>query len=502
MSAEILLEVEHLNKYFGPTHANNDVSFSLKKGEVKALMGENGSGKSTLISQIAGIHKTDGGCMMLAGVDYHPHNAMEANRKGVAMVVQELGVIGNLPVGVNMFLGRTDQFSKAGIVSIKKLYNAANEQFEQWQLPRIPLNKLTAGLNIETRKMIELARALSNDPQLLLLDEITQSLSLNFRNKLYDLIEKFKSMGRSIILISHDIEESIQLSDSLIVLRDGEIVCEAKSANITPDELKSKMVGRKILGSGYYRSDNEVIYGEDILLRVSDLTVEKELEDISFDLHKGEILGFCGLSDSGIHEIGKAVYGLSKVKKGTVELKSRNITIKTPMSALKNGMAYVPKDRDNEALFINDNILFNMCLPSFSELSGLAGFVDPKKEKSLANKMCDSLSVKCTGITQKMSGLSGGNKQKVNLGRWLAKDLDVIVLDCPTRGVDVGVKSYIYNIMKELKEKGLGMILISDELTEVLGMSDRLNIMKEGRIVSTICRNEDFTEHSVIGKMI
>jgi ribose transport system ATP-binding protein len=365
----------------------------------------------------------------------------------------------------------------------------------------VPLGKLTDGMMIETRKIIELARALSVDPQLLLLDEITQSLSLNNRNKLIELINKLKEMGRSVIVITHDVEELIQITDTITVLRDGAVVGDVVSKETTPDEIKRMMVGRDISGE-YYRADLKPEYEEKVVLSVKDLTVPGEFENVSFDVHEGEILGFCGLSDSGIHAVGKAVYGLVKPSCGSVTLKADGIEIRRAPKALHSNMAYVPKDRDNEALMIHASILDNFSLPSLTRLQGKVGYLAPKKLKRLASDMVNEMRVKCTDIYQPMDALSGGNKQKVNLGRWLAKDPKVLVLDCPTRGVDVGVKAYIYSLMKEAKKKGIATILISDELPEVLGMADRLIVMKRGKVTATIRRDEDFTEQSVIGVMI
>jgi ribose transport system ATP-binding protein len=499
--SDTVIEIKGLNKYFGPTHANRDINFSVKKGEIKGLIGENGSGKSTLISQIVGLYPHDSGEMLLNGKEYNPHNPIDANRCGISMVMQELGVIGSLPGGVNVFLGRTGQFTKRGVVSLKALNRAAAQQFEKWDLPKVPLNKLTGGMMIETRKMIELARALSVDPQLLLLDEITQALSMNNRNKLYELIKKLKSMGRSVIVITHDVEELIEITDSITVLRDGEVVGDVVSADTTPDDVKRMMVGREISGD-YYRSDMKPDFKDNVVLSVKGLTVPGEIEDVSFDVHEGEILGFCGLSDSGIHTVGKAVYGLTKPLRGVIRLNEKGIDIKKSTKALQNNMAYVPKDRDNEALMIHARIYDNLNLPSLTEQQGAVGYLAPRKLKKLAQDMTDELSIKCTSIYQPLDALSGGNKQKVNLGRWLAKDLKVLILDCPTRGVDVGVKAYIYSLMKEIKKNGIATILISDELTEVLGMADRLIVMKDGEITGMIRRDEGFTEQSVIGVMI
>ncbi|MCF0120800.1 MAG: sugar ABC transporter ATP-binding protein [Oscillospiraceae bacterium] len=499
--SEYVLEIRGLNKSFGPTLANVNVDFTLRRGEVRGLIGENGSGKSTLLSQIAGLYPRDSGDMLVNGEPYNPRSPLDANSHKISMVMQELGVVGNLPASVNVFLGHTDEFSKFGIVSLRKMKKAAQEQFEKWDIPMPPLSRLTDGMMIESRKMIELARALSVDPDILLLDEVTQSLSLNNRNRLYELIKKLKSMGRSVIVITHDIEEMIEITDTITVLRDGEVVGSVNSAETNPDEIRMMMVGRQVSGS-YYRADMKPDYSDEVVLRVDDMEVPGELSEVSFEVHAGEILGFCGLSDSGIHTVGKAAFGLAKLSKGTVHMVPTDTDITSAPQAQRNYMGYVPKDRDNEALMIHANIRDNVVMPSMRELTGGIGFLNPPKLARLANDTRTSLSVKSTGILQPMDALSGGNKQKVNLGRWLAKDLKLLILDCPTRGVDVGVKAYIYSLMKEAKTKGIAMILISDELTEVLGMADRLFVMKNGRIKKEIRRDEDFTEQSVIGVMI
>jgi len=499
-NGENVLEIRGLSKSFGSTLANIDIDFTLKKGEIHGLIGENGSGKSTLISQVAGILQPDEGEMILNGDIYAPRSLLDANDRGVSMVVQELGIVKSLPAAANIFLGRTKMFSKFGIVSLKKLNQAANAEFEKWDLPKVDLINLTDGMMIETRKMIELARAMSVDPEVLILDEITQSLSYNNRNKLYGLVKKLKAMGRSVIVITHDVEEMIEMTDRITVLRDGKVAGVLSSGETTPDEVKHLMVGREISGE-YYRSDNAPDYDENSpVLTVKNISAAGEIQDVSFDVHKGEILGFCGISDSGIHTVGKAVYGLEKLSSGQVLLEGR--PLKSPTQALASNMAYIPKDRDNDALMMQASIWENFALPSITELTGKICFIPTRGLRALAQRMSEQMAVKCRDIYQVMRDLSGGNKQKVNLGRWLAKDIKLLILDCPTRGVDVGVKAYIYSLMKEAKAKGIAIILISDELTEVLGMSDRLCVMKNGQLKAIIPRGDDFTEISLIKVMV
>jgi ribose transport system ATP-binding protein len=374
-----ILEINKLNKYFGPTHANRDIDFSVKKGEIKGLIGENGSGKSTLISQIAGLYRRDSGRMLLDGKEYDPHSPIDANNSGISMVMQELGVVGSLPAGVNVYLGRTGQFTKNGVVSLKALNRAAAEQFEKWDLPKVPLNKLTDGMMIETRKMIELARALSVDPKLLLLDEITQSLSMNNRNKLYELLKKLKAMGRSVIVITHDVEELIKVTDTITVSarrRSGgrRGFGEDDAGGGQADDGRSRDQ-RRLLPSGHEAG----LPGRGGAER-SEPDGSNEIEDVSFEVHEGEILGLCGLSDSGIHTVGKAVYGLAKPSCGRVYLKAKELAVKKATKALKSNMAYVPKDRDNEALMLHASILDNFSLRRWA--SCRAGWASSRRERS------------------------------------------------------------------------------------------------------------------------
>lgn len=507
MAGETILKIEGLNKHFGITHANVDIDFELKKGEIRALAGENGSGKSTLLSQIAGIYSSDSGKMYLNGKEYAPKSPMDATENKIAIIVQELGLIADLPAGVNVFLGRTDQFAKGGFINNRKIYKAANEVLENWGLPKINFNRPTEGLNIENRKMIELTRALSADPDILILDEVTQSLSHDNREVVYKLIAKFKEMGRSILLISHDLEETIRISDSITILRDGHVVDTMDTEHVTEaqleevgNEIKRKMVGREVDGD-YYRVDEEEIYEDEVVFSFDHVSTSY-LKDVTFDVHKGEILAFCGLSDSGIHEVGQVAYGLAKPTQGKVFLNAENVEIKDAMFSLRHRIAYVPKDRDAEALMMSTSILNNFCVPSLEEIAGKLGYVSAKKMREMSNNSKAEYNVKCTSVDQNMNGLSGGNKQKVNLGRWLMKDLQLLIIDCPTRGVDVGVKAYIYHVMNEAKKSGLTMLLITDELTEAMGMADNIVVMKDGAVKKIIGRSSHFSEEKMIEEMI
>ena len=501
MANECILKIENLNKSFGITHANKNICMELKRGEVRGLAGENGCGKSTLLSQIAGIYKSDSGNMYLNGEPYKPNGPIDAANHKIAIVVQELGLVGDLPAGINVFLGKTSEFTTAGFVSIRKIFKKANDEMEKWGLPKLNFNRLASGMNVEGRKMIELVRALASDPDILILDEVTQSLSQDNRNVVYEIIKKFKSMGRSVILISHDLEEAIRITDTISIFRDGELITTEDSRKITEDELKRKMVGRELEGD-YYRVDHEDQYNDSVVFEVKNVTTDTGLKDLSFDLHEGEILAFCGLSDSGIHDVGQVAYGLIPPKTGEVIFTQINTKMKNAEHALDNKVAYVPKDRDGEALMMKSSIMNNFMLPSINEIKGKLGYLSTDKMKKMSEEAKKRYKVKCTGILQNMDGLSGGNKQKVNLGRWLIKDLKVLIVDCPTRGVDVGVKAYIYQCLRDAKKQGIGTILITDELSEAIGMADNIVVMKNGSIKKTIKRSSHFNEEEIIEVMI
>lgn len=339
---------------------------------------------------------------------------------------------------------------------------------------------------------MELARALITDPDFLVLDEISQALSQDNRQVLYKFIEQFKSQGRTILMVTHDLEEMVEICDQIAVLRDGVIV-ECKDAKeFTMDELKRQMIGREVSGD-YYRDDQKEQYENEVVLEVRDLTIEGKCEHISFDVHKGEILGVCGLSDAGIHELGSAIYGLEH-HDGTVRVKASDTLLKHPDDLVKTKGAYLSKDRDANGLMLDAGIGANLIIPSLVELSGPVGFLSPKKTRALAEKASQAFEIKSSGLNHIVRRLSGGNKQKVNLSRWLVKDLDYIILDCPTRGVDIGVKAYIYSVLKKAKAEGKAIIMISDELQEAMGMSDRIMVMKDHKFAAMLSRNCDFTE--------
>ena len=498
--SEIIFRAEHMMKYYGATHANDDVSITLPRGEVRGLIGENGSGKSTLISMVAGMNKRDSGDMQVLGQAYDPKSPLDASAAKIGTVVQELGMIDGLTVGQNIFMGRTDRFTKGGIIDLGRLYSEAAELFTKWGFSGFPVKKMVGTLSVEEKKVVELVRALSIDPELLILDEITQALSFNNRQQLLKIISQERDAGKAVLIVTHDIEEMIAITDRITVMRDGKVVAEVNSREITPEQLKRMMVGRE-LGGAYYRDDAREDYDSHVVMKVDNLTAEG-FENVSFELHQREILGLCGLSDAGIHEVAEALFGVRDKSSGAVTLTDSGTAIRTPWQAMEMKMGYVPKDRDKQALMVNDTIEDNVCLAGVSLTTGKLGFLSPKKRKTISKQVIEQFAVKTEGPGQVLSGLSGGNRQKVNLGRWMIQDKDILILDCPTRGVDVGVKADIYQMMIEAKKDGVSILMVSDELPELIGMCDRLIIMKDGKVVSEVLRSEGMTEEKLIEVMM
>lgn len=493
--------LKNISKSFGVTKANQNITLEIRRGTVHGLAGENGSGKSTLASMICGILQPDSGEMFKGGQPYKPATPIEANQNKVAMVVQELGVIGSLPPLVNMFLGSTDQYRKNGLVNFGLMKAKADEVFEKWGLSRIPMNGMAEYLSIEHRKVLELARALTADPDLLILDEVSQALSLDTRKMLYRFIEKFKADGRSILIISHDLEEMVDICDTVTILRDGLLIDTRAAHELDEDKLRQLMIGRELEGD-YYRSDKAESYQDEVILKAEDLTVPRKIENISFELHRGEILGVCGLSDAGIHDLGMAIFGLENNRTGKLTYMPAKKELRSSDDVISTKGAYLSKDRDAYGLMLDASIYHNIALPNAAELTGKGGFLSPKKMSALVSRAAEGFEIKAKNIRQTVRHLSGGNRQKVNLSRWMIKDLDYIILDCPTRGVDVGVKAYIYHVLLKAKAQGVAVLLISDELQEALGMSDRIMVFRDHHCVTTLNRSGEFSETKIAEVML
>lgn len=498
--SDIRLEVKKVSKFFGITKALQEVSFNINKGEIHALIGENGSGKSTLTNSLTGIYQKDSGEFILDGKKVSPKNQVEANNEGISIIVQELGTLDGLTVAENIFLGHEDKFVKCGIKNTNAMNRQATELLKKYGFDRIKASDMIENYNFEDRKLVEIVKATYFGPKIVVIDETTTALSQEGREELYKHMKRIRSEGNTVIFISHDLPEVLSLSDTITVLRDGVYIDTVSSADMDEEGLKKLMVGREVTGD-YYRADYGEPISDEVVMRVKDVTVPGLISNINFELHKGEILGFGGLSESGMHEVGKACFGASFDREGSVTL-ADGTQINDIPTAIAHSIAYTSKDRDNESLVMNQSIGDNICLPSLDDLANKAHMLSDKKLKEFANTYAEQMSTKMQSVDQFVSDLSGGNKQKVVLARWIGKDSDILVLDSPTRGIDIKVKQDIYQLMDKMRKAGKSIIMISEELMELIGMCDRIIIMKDGQISGELLRSQDMDENSLIAKMV
>lgn len=502
MDRQCLLETKGIYKSFGPTRALVDVNLQVNRGEVRGLIGENGSGKSTICSIIAGAQNADKGDMLLKGKPYMPNGNVDAQKQGISMVVQELGTITGISVASNIFLGNLDRFTKNGFLSIGKMNKAAKEILTDLGVPETDPAMMVQKLNFEDRKIVEIARAMYSEPDVLIIDETTTALAQKGRTLLYKIIRKMQKANKAVLFISHDLEELMEICNSITVLRDGNFIDTLTKEEMTIPQLRRLMVGRELSGN-YYRTDCDGGYDDEVVLDIQRVTTGSMVENFSAQLHKGEILGIGGLSDCGMHEIGRAAFGIDKPITGCVVLKAdgKEIRITNPGIAIDNRMGYVSKDRDKEALILNASIKENIVMPSLDLLKKCT-YISRAREDKMSNTLIETMEIKCYSNRQYCSELSGGNKQKVVFAKWLANESNVFILDCPTRGIDVGVKAKMYALMYELKKAKKSIIMISEELPELIGMSDRILIMKDGQVSGEFTRMESPSEHDIIRYMI
>lgn len=494
----MLAKFEHMKKYFGATKAVDDISIQIEEGEIRAIVGENGSGKSTLLSMIAGILKPDEGHMEVEGKNYHPHSQSDANRLGVSMIVQEINTLPGLTVAENIFLGRESEYSKGFFRDLKKLNQLAKDKLETAGLHSInPADDVTR-YSLEQRKMIELVRAADIAPKILMVDETTTALSQTGREELYKLMKATKNRGSSVLFISHDLKEVLQISDTITVMRDGKYIDTVKSNEMTEDSLKRLMVGRELSGH-YYREDYDTKISDEVVLEVKDLNCPSHFKNVNFQLHRGEILGFGGLSEAGMHEVARALYGTEYDVTGQILVNGK--AVHTIKDRLDEKLGYISKNRDMESLFNQASIRDNICITCMEKLAPRF-LVTKGKMTQFSERQADILHVKMEDVNQLVGALSGGNKQKVALSKWLACDTEIFVMDSPTRGIDVGVKAVIYSLMEELKKQGKSMIIVSEELLELIGMADRILIFKDGEVSGEIYRSPDLSEEQLVQEMI
>ena len=501
MEKEVLLSCKGIFKNFGPTRALIDVDFEIHRGEICGLIGENGSGKSTLTSIFAGIQPAMSGRMFRAGEEYHPANMLQAQQKGVAIIVQEAGTLPNLDVAANVFVGNFQMFRRGSFLDVKKMHAEANRILDEIGAGDIRANMPVGSLNFEDRKIVEIARAMYLKPDIIIIDETTTALAQKGRMLIYNLIKKFEAEGKAVIFISHDLDELSEVCNSIVVLRDGQVISRLEGEEMTVKNMRTLMVGRELTGD-YYRGDYDGSFSDKVVLEVNHVTsADGYIRDFNCQLHAGEILGIGGLANSGMHEIGRMMFGAAEMVTGQIVHMKTGDQITNPIAAIRHHMGYISKDRDKESISLEASIQDNIVLPALDRIKkGI--FITGRSEKELANAQIKAMSIKCISGKQFCSELSGGNKQKVAFAKWLGVDCDIFIMDCPTRGIDIGVKVAMYKLIYELKKKGKSIVMISEELMELIGMSDRMLIMKNGSVAKEIMRSPDVTDAQIIEYMI
>lgn len=490
---ELILSVKDISKKFPGVLALNKVQLDLYKGEVLALIGENGAGKSTLMKILLGEYIPSEGEMNFKGKPYKPKSPHEALHKGISMIHQEISLVPHMSVSENIWIGRESMFTKMGIISSKKRDEETKRLLSRLNIQADP-DALVSSLSVANMQLVEVARAVSYNSDIIIMDEPTSALTNVEIDKLYNIIRDLTSQGKSIIFISHKLEELFTICDRITVLRDGQYVDTKPIADVSQEELVKMMVGRELTNM-FPKED--VDFG-DIAFEVQNLTHKGYFEDISFQVRKGEILGFCGLMGAGRTEIMQSIFGIDKITSGTIKLDGKEIRIKVVKDAIKNRIAMVTEDRLRRGAIHKLSVKVNMTLAGLDKICRF-GFIDKKKEAEDCKRMVESMSIKISDSSQEIGNLSGGNQQKVIIGKWLLSDPEVLILDEPTRGIDVGAKSEIYKLIGSLAQQKKAILMVSSELPELMGISDRILVIRNGKITGEFLR-EDFSQEVLMAK--
>ena len=481
---EYLLRMEHIEKSFPGVRALKDVSLAIRPGEVHALIGENGAGKSTLMKILSGAYKKDGGKIFWMDKEIDIHSTAHSTEIGISIIYQELNQMPNMSVAENIFIGR--ERSKKGFMLDHKRTCAEAEKFVREVGLDVDVRTMCSELSIAQRQMVEVAKALSVNAKLIIMDEPTSSLTDRETEILMGLIRKLKASGVSIVFISHKLNEIFEISDCISVLRDGEFVGNIATKDCTNDMLIQMMVGREL--TDIFPKKEVPI--SDVVLSVKNLNAGKAVQNVSFELHKGEILGFAGLVGAGRSETMRAIFGVDRAESGEIIIDGKKLPVRhTPADSIAAGIGFLPEDRKLQGLILGMTVRENTTMASMKKTL-VNKMVNYKREVEITQGYVDRLGVRTPGVEQKVVNLSGGNQQKVVIGKWLNTDPKVLILDEPTRGIDVGAKKEIHSLMGELTSQGVAVIMISSELPEVLGMSDRIIVMHEGRICGEFSRDE------------
>jgi len=489
--SDFILELRKITKRFSGVEVLHEVSFALRSGEVHALLGENGAGKSTLVKVMTGVYQPDGGEIYLNGTRVHFGDPRESHQAGIAAIYQELSLFPDLDVAENIFVGRQPT-TRFGSIDWRKLYDEAGKLLTSLGV-QLNLKQKARSLSIAQQQMVEIARAFSINAHILIMDEPTSSLTLNEVADLFRLVRRLRDDGTAIIFISHRLEELFELADRVTVLRDGAYVDTRALEEVNRDELIRLMVGRTI-SNLFPKLD---VKAGDVALKVENLSRAGFFENISFELRKGEILGMAGLIGAGRTNVARAIFGVEPSTSGSIQIDGREVSITSPQQAIALGLAFVPEDRQLHGLIPPMNITANISLPML-ETYAKHSWLQEKVERMSVFNAARQMEVRANNIWQKASELSGGNQQKIVLAKWLSTRPQILIMDEPTRGIDVGTKAAVHALMSKLAAEGMAILVISSELPEVLGMCDRVIVMREGRMAAHFTRAEATQEKIIL----
>lgn len=485
-----ILEMTDIDKSFPGVKALSKASLDLYSGEVNVILGENGAGKSTLMKVLTGVHQKDSGKILLNGKEIAPVSPKEANKLGISIIYQEFNLLPDMTVAENIHIGREPK-NFLGVIDEKKLISETQSTLDRLNLDIKPSDKVDS-LSVGEQQMVEIAKAISLNSNILIMDEPTAALTEKEIDELFKVMKDLKAKGVGIIYISHRLEEFERIADRVTVLRDGKYIDNLNFKETTLDELIKLMVGRS-LEDKFPKRDVKI--GE-TLFSVEGLNQKDQLEDINFEVKAGEVLGISGIMGAGRTELARAIFGATPIDSGELTLENKKIKISSPRDAIKLGIAYLTEDRKKDGLLLNQTVEDNIMIAN-PEIYSNFGVCDFNTSKEISNKYVDDLGIKTPSIYQKVKNLSGGNQQKVILARWLCQKKKVLIIDEPTRGIDVGAKREVYQLVNELVKDGAAVIMISSELPEVMGMSDRIMVMHEGKIAKTLLK-EEFSQEKII----
>lgn len=488
--SEHILELKKISKSFSGVEVLHDVSFALRPGEVHALLGENGAGKSTLVKIITGVHQPDRGEILLKGEPVHFIDARESRQAGIAAIYQELSLFPDLDVAENIFVGR-QPVGGVGQVDWRKMYSEAGQLLESLGV-KLDLKQKARMLSIAQQQMVEIARAFSIHARILIMDEPTSSLTLHEVDDLFRLVRRLREQGTAVIFISHRLDELYALADRVTVLRDGSYVDTKSMKDVTRDDLIRMMVGRTITNL-FPKQD---VTAGNVILKVENLTRAGSFSDVSFELRRGEIVGLAGLVGAGRTNVARAIFGVEPPTSGRIRIDGRDVSITSPQQAIALGLAYVPEDRQLHGLIPAMSLTPNISLPMLPHYAQ-RGWLRDKLERKSAYDAALQMEVRANNVWQLARELSGGNQQKVVLAKWLSTNPRILILDEPTRGIDVGTKAAVHGLMSKLAAEGMAILMISSELPEILGMSDRVIVMREGHVTGHFSRDEATQENII-----